>query len=73
MRLFKSSSDECNITVPVLIILPFILLLKYSMGKRAVLSVSERKEVCASRDQFPAASQQNSSSHFSIIYGKSIN
>jgi hypothetical protein len=73
MRPFKSSSDECNITVPVLIILPFILLLKYSTRKRAVLSVSERKEVCSYGDQFPAASQQNSSSHFSIIHGKSIN
>lgn len=60
MRPFKSSSHECNITIPVLIILPFILLLKYSMGKRAVLSVNEIKEVCAYRDHFPAISQQNS-------------
>jgi hypothetical protein len=73
LRTFKSLSDECNITVPILIILPCALLVKYCMGKRAVLSVREKNEVCAYSDQFPAASQQNSSSHFSIIHGKSIN
>jgi hypothetical protein len=47
------------ITVQFLVILPFILLVKYGMGRKAVLSVSEKKEVLAHRDQFPATSQQN--------------
>jgi hypothetical protein len=33
------------------------------MGKRAVLSVSE-EEVCAYRNQYPVASQQNTANHF---------
>lgn len=36
------------------------------MGKRAVLSISEKQELCAYSDQFPLASQQNITNRFSL-------
>jgi len=41
------------------------------MGKRAVLSVSE-EEVCAYTNQYPVASQQNTASHFSLLWDSPI-
>jgi hypothetical protein len=48
----KSSSEKHNITV---------LLVKYGI----VFSASEKKEVCAHRDQSPATFEQNIPNHFS--------
>ena len=42
------------------------------MGKRAVLSVSEKKAVCAYRNQFPVASQQNTANHVALLWDKPI-
>jgi hypothetical protein len=58
------------ITVQFLVILSFILLVKYGVVRKAVLSVSEKKEVLAYRDQFPATSQQNIANHFCVLWGK---
>jgi hypothetical protein len=42
------------------------------MGKRAVLSVGEKKNVCAYKEQNPSASQQNIADYFSQLWGKPI-
>ena len=60
---FKSPPREPNITVEFPFIL-HMLLVKYE--ERVVLSVSE-EEVCAYRNQYPVASQQNTANHFSLL------
>lgn len=60
------------ITVQFLVILSFILLVKYGMGRKVVLIVSEKKEVLAQREQFPASSQQNIANYFSVLWDKSL-
>jgi hypothetical protein len=42
------------------------------MGKRAVLSVGEKKDVCAYIEQYSGASQQNITNYFSFLWGKLI-
>jgi hypothetical protein len=39
------------------------------MGKRAVLNLSEKKEVCISKDQL----QLNTANRFSLLWDKPIN
>jgi hypothetical protein len=40
------------------------------MGKRAVLSVAERKDVCMCKEQYPGARQQNIANYFSFLWHK---
>ena len=42
------------------------------MGKRAVISVSEHKEVCIYTDHFPVTSQQNMANHISWSWDTAI-
>lgn len=42
------------------------------MGRKAVLIVSEKKEVLAQREQFPASSQQNIANYSSVLWEKSV-
>ena len=42
------------------------------MGKRAVISVSEHREVCTYRDHFPVTSQQNMANHISWSWDTAI-
>ncbi|XP_021916826.1 tigger transposable element-derived protein 6-like [Zootermopsis nevadensis] len=42
------------------------------MGKRAVLSVGEKKDICAYKERYPCASQQNIANHFSRLWGKPL-
>lgn len=61
----RSLSDEHNITVQFVIILTHYFT-SGSMGKRALLSISEKQELSAYRDQFPLVSQQNTANHVSL-------
>jgi len=38
------------------------------MGKRAVLSVSEKKECCTYGEQFPVVSQHNTANNFFLFW-----
>jgi hypothetical protein len=43
------------------------------MGKRAVLTVSERKiDMCAYKEQYPNGRQPNIANNFSLLCGKCI-
>jgi len=43
------------------------------MGKRAILSIGEKQELCAYSDQFPLASQQNITNRFPLWDNQSVN
>jgi hypothetical protein len=58
------------ITVQFLVILSCILLVKCGMGRKAMLSVIEKKEVLAHKDNFPGTSQRNLANPFSVLWDK---
>jgi len=51
---------------------PDSYILLVNMGKRAVLSISEHKEVCTYRDHFPVTSQQNMANHISLSWDTTV-